>query len=154
MLNHTPSPPLLPRVEWVALRQSLMVGPTSGLLKFLGLLGLISGLTCLYLWQASTISAIEQETAELRWEAVVMEIENVDLMLQLQQWYAPAYIEGEAQKLGMLPIERPIYIQLPAENHSTASPEQNRNMTAAVLWQQLTGWLQRPNQPIQAAQLP
>lgn len=152
MLDRASSPALLSTTELVSLRPGWTVGSASGLMKFLGLLVLISGLTCLYLWQASTISSIERDTFKLNAEVEILEIENVDLMLQVQQWYAPAYVEGQARARGMVVVERQTYVELPLESNPTPSPEQHRRAAAEALWRQATSWANGFGSPVLAAQ--
>jgi hypothetical protein len=154
MLDRASSPALLPSAELVSLRQGLAVGSAAGLFKFFGMLVFISGLTCLYLWQASTISTIEYDTTKLAAKSEMLEIENVDLMRQVQQWFAPAYVEGKAIERGMVPIQTQTFVELPVMNQPTATPEQNRREAAELLWHQATGWLHQPNQPMQSARIP
>jgi len=141
MLDHVPAPQVLPQPTWGSIHQSLAVGPTSRLLKFLLGLIIISGLTCVYLWQASTISSIENETARMGAELAALERENSVLMLQVAQWNAPTYIENKAHKQGLVPAQQPLYVQVPTTVYAHNGANHRQSWDAATLWQQLTGWV-------------
>jgi len=56
---------------------AVQAAATAGLLQFLIVLAAISGLTCLYVWQAETISAIRAETQVMTQQAQALERRNV-----------------------------------------------------------------------------
>ena len=92
---------------------ALQPAATAGLLQFLILLAVISGLTCLYVWQADTISAIRVETQTMTQQAQALERRNVSLMLEYARWDEPGYIEAESTESGMMLAQEPIRVQLP-----------------------------------------
>ena len=98
---------------------------TSGLLRFLILLAVICGLTCLYVWQANSISSIRDETQSVLAEVQVLERQNVSLMLEYTHWDTPDYIEAESSQAGMVAGQTPVRVQLPesAEYQASASPD-------------------------------
>jgi hypothetical protein len=144
MLNRTSLIPLLAPPGLVSLGQRWLAGPTSGLLKFLSVLVIISGLTCLYVWQASTITAIENNTAAMCVELAELERRNVALMLQVAQWNAPSHIESQSQWQGMMPAPQPIYVAVPGS--AAVSSGTGNDQLAKAWWAWLTGWL--PHEPV------
>jgi hypothetical protein len=92
------------------------VGATTALLRFLILLVVVSGLTCLYVWQANTISAIKGGTQMMLDEIQDLDRQNVHLMLEYSSWDAPGYIEAESSRSGMVTGQAPVRIQLPVES--------------------------------------
>jgi hypothetical protein len=90
-------------------------GATTALLRFLILLVAICGLTCLYVWQANTISSIRGDTRIMLDDIQNLERQNVQLMLQYSPWDAPSYIEAESSGSGMVAGQVPVRIELPAE---------------------------------------
>jgi hypothetical protein len=78
------------------------VAATSALLRFLILLIIISGLTCLYVWQANTISAIKADTRSMVNDIRDLDRQNVNLMLAYSRLDSPGYIETESRRSGML----------------------------------------------------
>jgi hypothetical protein len=111
----------------------------SGLLRFLILLVAICGLTCVYVWQAETISAIRTKTQEMARAIEVLERQNVNLMLDYAGWDAPAYIEAESNKSGMVVGQIPIRVPAFAEHQATTIPDAEDR----VLLGQLGAWLPR-----------
>lgn len=99
------------------------VADTSGLLRFLILLVVISGLTCLYVWQANTIYAIRSETQIMTEEIRSLERQNVALMLEHARWDAPDYIEEESSQSGMVIGQAPVRVQLPRFSEPRAAAE-------------------------------
>jgi cytoskeletal protein RodZ len=104
---------------------ALQPAATAGLLQFLILLAVISGLTCLYVWQADTISAIRVETQTMTQQAQALERRNVSLMLEYARWDEPGYIEVESSESGMMVAQEPIRVQLPelSERQAELRPE-------------------------------
>ena len=100
-------------ISWHVFRQGLQAEPNSRLMKFVTALVLISALTCIYVWQASTISDINKATAALKAEAFELERTNVGLAIDVVRWNAPGYVEGEARRQGMTPDQQPIYVAVP-----------------------------------------
>jgi hypothetical protein len=111
-----------------ALRQSAAVGVSkkgsavgtdqtaaaaSALLRFLILLVILSALTCLYVWQANSISAIKGDTQIMRNEIEELDIQNTSLMLEYSSWDAPGYIDTESSDSGMVTGQAPLRVQLP-----------------------------------------
>jgi hypothetical protein len=90
------------------------VAAASALLRFLILLVTMCGLTCLYVWQANTISTIKNNTQIMIDEIQDLDRQNVNLMLEHSRWDAPAYIEAESSKSGMVVGQAPVRIRLPA----------------------------------------
>jgi cell division protein FtsL len=91
-------------------QRALATRPTSQLLRFLLVLLLLCGLTCLYLWQASTVTDIQQHISELNLESAEYERANVTLMLQVARWYSPEYVIREATAQGMHPNVNPVFV--------------------------------------------
>jgi hypothetical protein len=98
---------------------------TAGLLQFLILLAVICGLTCLYVWQANSISSIRGETRSVLAEVQVLDRQNVSLMLEYTRWDTPDYIEVESNQAGMVAGQTPVRVQLPGsgEHQASASPD-------------------------------
>jgi hypothetical protein len=90
------------------------VAATSALLRFLILLVIISGLTCLYVWQANSISAIKGGTQIIMDEIQDLDRQNVSLMLEYSRWDAPDYIEAESRRSGMVTGQAPVRVPLPS----------------------------------------
>jgi hypothetical protein len=112
------------------------VAAASALQRFLILLVIISGLTCLYVWQADTISAIKGNTQTMMDEIQDLERQNVTLMLEYSRWDAPSYIETESRNSGMVVGQAPIRVQLPSwseGNQGGESPADAVRKLAAAL---------------------
>jgi hypothetical protein len=112
---------------------------TSGLLRFLILLAVISGLTCLYVWQANTISAIRDETLVLSEEIRSLERQNVGLMLEYARWDAPDYIEEASNESGMVAGQAPVRVQLGGLSEQQAAAELDAEYSFPI--RQLAAWL-------------
>jgi hypothetical protein len=112
---------------------------TSGLLRFLILLAIICGLTCLYVWQANTISAIRDETQSLNAEVQVLERRNIDLMLEYAGWDRPDYIEAQSRQAGMVAGQIPVRVRLPelGEDRTVASTATEYSLRTG----QLAAWV-------------
>ena len=115
------------------------VADTSSLLRFLILLVVISGLTCLYVWQANTISAIRGETQVMTVEIRSLERQNVALMLEYAPWDAPDYIDEESIQSGMVDGQSPVRVQLSGFNERQASTEADAEFGFPT--RQLAAWL-------------
>jgi hypothetical protein len=111
----------------------------SSLLHFLILLAIICGVTCLYVWQANTISAIRVETQAMTEETRALERQNVSLMLEYARWDAPGYIEAESSRSGMLVGQAPIRVRLPAPSERQDAMGPDAEKSAAI--GQLATWL-------------
>lgn len=116
MLNRTAlplRPPLGGSISWPRGQADGPIAQTAKesipLLRFLLVLILLCGLTCLYLWQTSTVTKIQQETGRLNLENFEYERGNVELMQQVATWYGPGYICEEARARGMQLSTNPIY---------------------------------------------
>jgi hypothetical protein len=96
----------------------------SALLRFLILLVIISGLTCLYVWQANTISAIKGNTQNMLDEIQSLDRQNVNLMLEYTRWDAPGYIEAESSRSGMVVGQTPVRVQIPAWSQGDQGAEE------------------------------
>jgi hypothetical protein len=94
---------------------------TSGLLRFLILLAVICGLTCVYVWQADTISSIRYETQTVKTEIKTLERQNVSLMLEYATWDTPDYIEAKSNEAGMVAGQTPVRVQLPGSTARQAA---------------------------------
>ena len=104
-----------------------MSGSLSSYLWFLLFLLAACGLTCLYLWQLSTVHAIQVETVSLRSEVTQYEQDNVDLMLEVAAGNTPAQIENNAVAMGMVPVTPDLYLVAPAAPASVVEiPDQTR----------------------------
>jgi len=127
----------------------MSIAATSGLLHFLILLVIISGLTCLYVWQANTIFAIRGETEVMTQEIRSLERQNVSLMLQYAPWDAPGYIEEESSLSGMVVGQVPVRVQLPRsdERQASASPDAEYGFPIRQLAAGLPGSLTVGSQP-------
>lgn len=144
MIHEITSPPHLARSTTGPSDRTLIAEPTWGLLRFLVILILISGITCVYLWQASTISVIRDDVASLREQLKAQERQNVALMLQLAQWNSPSYIEAEAKRQGLVPAPAPIHVQIaprPVTGEREMGP--HPNLAATTPWDQGMTWLAR-----------
>jgi hypothetical protein len=122
---------------------------TSGLLRFLILLAIISGLTCLYVWQANTISAIRDDTRVLSQEIRTLERQNVGLMLQYARWDAPDYIEVASSESGMVAGQAPVRVRLRGlgEHQDATQPEAEYGFPIRELAASLPGSLTLGSQP-------
>jgi hypothetical protein len=117
------------------------VAAASALLRFLVLLVIMSGLTCLYVWQANTISAIKGNTQTMLDEIQNLDRQNVNLMLKYTRWDAPGYIEAESSRSGMVVGQAPVRVQLPAWSQGDHSAEDHADpigQLAALLPSSLT----------------
>ncbi len=112
---------------------------TSGLLRFLILLVVICGLTCLYVWQANSVSEISGRTHAMTEEIRALERQNVSLMLEYSRWDAPDYIEAESRKSGMVVGPAPVRVQLPGPSERQAAEGSETEHSAAI--RQLAAWL-------------
>ncbi len=135
MLNQTP---LLRETQDTVLEGTL-VGPTSVLLKFLVGLLLVSGLTCIYLWQASEIPSIEWKTQDLEVRTGAEVQKNVALMLQVAQWNSPSWIESKASTQGMVPSDQPIHVTLSPSSSGVRAMGQRT--VAETVWEGITAWM-------------
>jgi uncharacterized protein (DUF58 family) len=117
---------------------ALQPAATAGLLQFLILLAVLCGLTCLYVWQANTISAMRAETHLMMRQAQALERRNVGLMLEYTRWDAPGYIEAESNEAGMMVAQEPIRVQVPTlgERQAKLSPdvEDSTAIGGVVAW--------------------
>lgn len=145
MLNRSSLPPITAPADWVSWREGLLAGPVSALLRFLLVLAIISAITCLYVWQASTISAIGYQTDVLQAKVAYLEQQNVELMLQVAQWNAPGYVEDQARQQGLVPGELPVYVEVP-DALTTSDQEEVASPRSVALWRSLTGWLPQREQ--------
>jgi hypothetical protein len=120
----------------------LSAAGTSDLLRFLFLLVVISGLTCLYVWQADAISAIRYETNVMTEEIRALERQNVSLMLAHARWDAPDYIEAESNRSGMIVGQIPVRVQLPESGglQGAAGPD----IESGLSIRRLTAWIPGP----------
>ena len=109
----------------------------STLLRFLGILVAISFLTSLYVWQASTISELDHQTAIINAQNAQLEQTTVELMLELAQWEGPSYIDKTTVVLGMEDGKPPIYVRQSPPEHSLeeALPE------LRLIWQEMSDLL-------------
>ena len=109
----------------------------STLLRFLAILVAISVLTSLYVWQASSISELDHQTAIINAENALLEQTAVELMLELAQWEGPSYIDKATAVLGMEDGRPPIYVQqsAPEDALDESLPE------LRLLWQEITNLL-------------
>jgi hypothetical protein len=93
----------------------------SPLLRFLLVLLVACGLTCVYLWQLGTVTTINLETKDLQAQIDGIEHQNVDLMLDVATQTTPGQIEREARALGMQAAPTPVFVTL--QNGSPAQGE-------------------------------
>jgi hypothetical protein len=112
---------------------------TSGLLRFLILLTVICGLTCVYVWQANTISSIRYETQTVTTEIQTLERQNVGLMLEVASLDTPEYIEAKSNEAGMVAGQTPLRVQLPGPGarQAAASPDAEYDFPI----KQMAAWL-------------
>jgi hypothetical protein len=122
---------------------------TAGLLQFLILLAAISGLTCLYVWQADTIAAVRAETQVMTRQAQALERRNVSLMLEYARWDEPGYIEAESTESGMMLAQEPIRVQLPelSERQAELRPDVGDSTAISKVGAWLPGSLTIGSQP-------
>ncbi len=120
-----------------SLWEQLRAGATSWLARFLLGLACCLALICLYLWQASTISAIEAETAGMESELGNLERESAALMIQLAQWNAPSFIESKIRELGMKAGPATIYVQV--GDAATLDKSKRAADPGEPLWERFTG---------------
>ncbi len=142
MLNRTMMPVLRTEAPLSTLRHGVLTNPTS-LLKFLIGLLVVFCVFCLYLWQLSSITTIQAETASLRRQERALERQNVALMLQIAQWDSPAYVESKATELGLRPGPAPVYVTVTPSDDAARSGRAIQD-TLATLWARLTLWLGPP----------
>jgi cell division protein FtsL len=135
MLNRTTLPITLPHHSDTPLRHQWLAEPTTGLVRFLLVLVLASALTCVYVWQASTIAAVEHDTTRLRLRLAELERQNTSLMLQLAQWNAPAYIEAQARQQGMIPVRQPRYVSLEDVSDTLSDSQPAWGGVEQIVWQ-------------------
>ena len=149
MLNRitTTVPTIIPRIGLPSWRAALRTGPTSGLLRFVGLLIAVCALANLYLWQASLVSSMQDEVAAAQAAITRLERENVSLMLQVAQWNSPGHIKDVAQQQGLRAGQAPVRLQVQPLLDST---QDRQGVTSVNVWQWLTGWL--PQDSIKLAQ--
>ncbi len=98
-------------------------GPLADLFRFLAVVALLCIVSCLYFWQASSITTIRNETASLHQEAEMLERDNAALMIQVAAWNRPEHIRTEALARGMAPAAESAYVQV-APEHRVATAEQ------------------------------
>jgi hypothetical protein len=87
-------------------------GNSSMSIRFLIFVVIICGLTCLYIWQAHTISVIRSDTDDTLAKMRDLEEENVRLMLDYARWDTPGWIETESNKAGMVVGQAPIRVPI------------------------------------------
>jgi hypothetical protein len=112
---------------------------TSGLLRFLVLLAVICGLTCVYVWQANSISSIRDDTQSVLAEVQILERQNVSLMLEYAGWDTPDYIEAESSQAGMVAGQTPVRVQLPGSGERQVAASSGAQYTFQS--RQLAAWL-------------
>jgi hypothetical protein len=147
-LRPTPIPHVASRRQAMS-ADALQPVATAGLLQFLILLAVISGLTCLYVWQAGTISAIRVETQAVREQAQALERRNVSLMLECAHWDAPGYVEAESSGPDMMVAQEPIRVQLPelSEHQTELAPDVETGTAISKVAAWLPGSLTTGSQP-------
>ncbi len=100
--------------------------PASWLIRFLLVLSMVCGITCVYVWQVSVVQDIRRQTVTMQAELDRIEQDNVSLMLDLVPLESPAYVEAQAKRLGLGLGRMPIYVELPvtalASAGSAATP--------------------------------
>jgi hypothetical protein len=83
---------------------------------------IISGLTCLYVWQANTIYTIRAGTQSMIDEIHNLDKQNVNLMLAHSRWDSPGYIEAESRRSGMLVSHVTERVAVPAWSQPIQGP--------------------------------
>jgi hypothetical protein len=126
--------------RWSAGWRAALSGPFTLLLRYVLVLIVLCAIGCLYLWQASDISQLNKQTQRVLYEARNVEATNASLMTQFAQWNGPAYIERQADALGLVPAEMTGVIQMPAHRPGQA-PAQPARAEKRSLIQQVTGLL-------------
>ena len=134
MLNHTTISTPLPRVA--SLHKNLFAGPYAWLAQVVVIFVIGCLLACVYLWQSSAISDIQDQTQQIEAKSGQLEHDNVALMLQVAQWNRPDYIADKARQLGLVAGQTPVVMKIPLTTHA---PEAAITVfdNVAGLWQQL-----------------
>lgn len=146
MLYRTAISMPLPRIAWVALRNSLFAGPNAWLKQLALIFTIACALTCAYLWQSNAIAVIQKDTQQIQSKSAELEHSNVALMLQVAQWNNPAYIKQKARVGGLTPAKTPLVMQAPRP----AAPAQSAPIGDAIqaettaLWRQLVEQISKP----------
>ena len=142
MLNRTSISTPDSRVTWGVTAKGLLAGPSAWLIQLAVIAVVICLLTCVYLWQSSTISQIERDTQQTTQKIDELEHTNVALMLQLAALNQPAYIEHAAREQGLAPGKTPLVMQVPVA--ATAASASASAPAEAPLWQRLVSRLSQP----------
>jgi hypothetical protein len=143
MLNRTVVTPSLPGVTWAAWRKRLLTGPDGWLMQLVILFTIICLLACVYLWQSSAISEIQQDSARTEAASTELERTNVGLMIQVASWNSPEYIEAKARQAALKAGGAPLTLVVPL----AAPPARQQDPALAEIerrWQQLISRLPRP----------
>jgi hypothetical protein len=133
------STPTIRRSDKSADAPETAITATSALLRFLILLVVISGLACLYVWQANTISSIRNETQAVSQKIRTVERQNVILMLEYAHFDTPGYIEAESSQAGMVTGQTPVRVQLPKWDEHQVVASQHGDPASPI--RQLATWL-------------
>lgn len=106
MLHRPTSAPAWSPVRRLAERLAALIGPTSGLLRYVLIAAALAAIGCLYLWQVNDLSTLHDKTVKLQWEARSLEQQNVVLAQQLAQWNSPAYVDQRSTEQGYVVATR------------------------------------------------
>jgi hypothetical protein len=136
MLNRTTISTPLPRVALGTIRKNLFAGPYAWLAQVVAIFVIGCLLACVYLWQSSAISDIQDQTQQIEVESGQLEHDNVALMLQVAQWNQPDYIAGKARQLGLVAGQTPVVMKIPLTTHAPQAANTVFDNVAG-LWQQL-----------------
>ncbi len=116
------------------------MGQARGMLaRFLAVLVLVTGLLCLYQWQASTVAATHRGTQTLLLQVHTLEQQNRALMLRVAALERPEYIATKAQNSGFVPAPAPLYVQVPGK--APARPVAQQRDVVGDWWRNLTDQL-------------
>jgi hypothetical protein len=100
------------RGQEIVERPQVVEEPASGLIRFVLMLAIVCGITCVYVWQVSIVADIKNKTAALKEELDDLEQDNAELILELTPFQDPAYVEGQADKLGLASGRPLIHVDL------------------------------------------
>lgn len=119
--------------SWLQWRHGALAGPTTALLRYVLILGLICAVACLYFLQANRLSRLDKATVSMAERAAALELENIELTRQWAQWNTPSYIQTRAKEAGFVTDGLVIRTQRPVDGtHHSIEHAQDRSTTAYV----------------------
>lgn len=142
MLDRSSIPAPLTGTAGDSIRQAILTGPTSGLIRLTAILVVVSALTCVYLWQASQVAALNSKIVTVRAQTAKVEREYAQLILDVAKWCSPAYIEQKAAEMGL--VVRSLATRVAVPGATEAPQPATPDLTASGgLWERLRSWLPR-----------